>query len=141
MESAAKKIWLVDDEPDVLAYLVAALEDEGYDVQGFASAGDVLPRAETSPPDLICLDILMPECSGLSLYKRLREEPCCRAVPIIIVSGYSKRTEFVNGEFRRLIGDATTPPPDGFVEKPVPLDDFLALVGRLARGGSKDAAA
>jgi CheY-like chemotaxis protein len=127
----SRQIWIVDDEPDVLAYLVLALEDAGYVAHGFASAREFLDQARGSLPDLLCLDIMMPDESGLSLYKVIRGRHEWDAVPIVMVSGYSRAEEFQNGEFRSLIGDAAIPPPEGFVEKPVELARFLHLVERL----------
>lgn len=143
MNAAAPRIWILDDEPDVLAYLLVALEDEGYDVQGFQDAEALLRSLDgEAPPDLLCLDILLPEESGLSIYKTVRHRPDWQGVPVVIVSGYSRREELTSGEFRRLLGDDSLPLPEGFVEKPVALPELLALLEALrqpeegAPGGS-----
>jgi DNA-binding response OmpR family regulator len=132
---ASKKIWVVDDEPDVLTYLTTVLEDEEYQVQGFDSAEGFLEQARMTPPDLVCLDIMMPSKSGLAVYRELREAEEFRTIPVIIVSGYSRREEFVNGEFERLMGGNGMPEPDGFVEKPVKIDVLVKLVRRLLERG------
>jgi two-component system alkaline phosphatase synthesis response regulator PhoP len=128
---ARKAVWLVDDEPDVRTYLAVALEDEGLRVRTFDGAEGFLEEALRTPPDLVCLDIMMPNRSGLSLYKDLRTAPTLRRIPVLIVSGYSRSDEFLGGEFRRLVDDARIPEPDGFVEKPVALADLLDRVRRL----------
>ena len=132
MNEGNARVWLLDDEVDVVAYLVAALEDAGYEARGFTESGALFEALDAGPlPDVVCLDILMPEGSGLSVYRTLRGRPGFKAVPIIMVSGYSRREEFESGEFRRLMGDASVPPPEGFVEKPVSLPELLALVAQL----------
>jgi CheY-like chemotaxis protein len=126
-----KSIWVVDDEPDVLMYLTTVFEDEDYVVRGFYSADGLLDEARSSPPDLVCLDIMMPSKSGLSVYKDLRSDESLGSIPVIIVSGYSREEEFFSGEFQRLVGSDDVPAPEGYVEKPVKMDDLILLVRKL----------
>jgi DNA-binding response OmpR family regulator len=126
------KVWVLDDEPDVLTFLTTVLEDEEYEVRGFESVDELLGEVRRSPPDLLCLDIMMPGRSGLSLYRELRSSERLRDIPIIIVSGYSRQEEFLEGEFQRLLGSGDeVPEPDGFIEKPVRMDELLGLVRKL----------
>ena len=134
MTEARKAVWIVDDEPDVLTYLLVALEDHGFRVRAFSGAEGFLEEARQAPPDLVCLDIMMPNRSGLSLYVDIRKEEALRGVPILIVSGYSRPGEVLRDEFRRLIGDAGVTEPEGFLEKPIILDDFLARVRTAVSG-------
>ncbi|MBW2263787.1 MAG: response regulator, partial [Deltaproteobacteria bacterium] len=130
-----KSIWVVDDEPDVLTYMMAFLEDEEFEVRGFESGDGFLDEARKSPPDLICLDIMMPSKSGLSVYKDLRSEERLGGIPVIIVSGYSRQEEFLDGEFQRLVGGGDVPEPDGYMEKPVRMNELLDLVRKLLSAG------
>lgn len=122
---------MVDDEPDVLVYLAAAFEDAGHRVRGFGGAEGLVEEARRAPPDLICLDIMMPDRSGLSLYRELKTDERLARIPVVIVSGYSRREEFLDGEFQRLLGVDGCPAPDGFVEKPMKVEDLVELVARL----------
>jgi CheY-like chemotaxis protein len=133
---SSKSIWVVDDEPDVLTYLTTVFEDEDFEVRGFESADGFIEQARTSPPDLVCLDIMMPSRSGLSVYRDLRSDDALRAIPVIIVSGYSREEEFFAGEFQRLVGSEDVPVPEGYVEKPVKMDDLIHLVGKLLGAGN-----
>lgn len=140
MKSNAPRVWMLDDEADVVSYLVAALEDEGYEARGFSEPSALYEALDAGPlPHVVCLDILLQEGSGLSVYRTLRGRPGFKAVPIIMVSGYSRREEFQDGEFQRLMGDATIPPPEGFVEKPVSLPELLALVAQLVYPSGEEA--
>ena len=66
------KILIVDDEPDVIAYLSIALEDNDYLVKSATNASAGFQIAQEFMPDIICLDILMPGQTGVSLYEKLR---------------------------------------------------------------------
>lgn len=136
MNPRTKSIWVVDDEPDVLTYLTTVLEDEEFEVRGFDSGAGFIEEARRSPPDLICLDIMMPSKSGLSVYRDLRMDGALGSIPVVIVSGYSREEEFLDGEFQRLVGGGNVPEPDGYVEKPVRMDELLDLVRKLLTAGT-----
>ena len=72
--AAAPKILIVDDEPDILEFLSYNLENEGYDVSVAANGVQGLEKAREVVPDLIVLDIMMPEMDGVELCRRLRAD-------------------------------------------------------------------
>ncbi|MBU0983871.1 MAG: response regulator [candidate division Zixibacteria bacterium] len=126
--SQKKHVLIVDDEPDVVAYLGAVLETCGFvthtaqDTEsGFRLAGEV-------HPDLICLDIMMPKESGLSLYRRLRTDDGLADIPVVIISGIENEPEF---DFRQLVSDSSIPPPDAFFEKPIDVTLFGREILRI----------
>ncbi len=117
-----KTVLVVDDEPDVVVYLCALLKDNGYDTLDAANGDQAIELARQQKPDLITLDITMPESTGVRAYRTLREDPELRAIPVIIVTG-------VSHDFKRFI--STRPhlaPPDGYLEKPIKAEEFLAEV-------------
>jgi CheY-like chemotaxis protein len=126
MERVAKLIVIVEDEADVAKYLSAALQDEGYEVLVASDAEQGTKLLRTLSPDLICLDLVMPGRTGLSLYRELRSAPGLKGVPIVVVSGVSQ-ADAADG----LPPGDEVPPPDAFVEKPVDLPRFLRTVGEL----------
>lgn len=132
MTSEAPKVVMVEDEADVARYLAAALEDEGFAVETAGNAEDGLALIEAVRPDLVCLDIVMPGPTGLSLYREIRSNPELGGVPIVVVSGVSP----ADAEERLGMGDEL-PAPDAFIEKPVELPELVAAVRRLTavRGG------
>ena len=73
--ATAPKILVVDDEPDILEFLSYNLEAEGYDVSVAANGVLGLEKAREVTPDLIVLDIMMPEMDGVELCRRLRADP------------------------------------------------------------------
>jgi len=134
-EKTKKTVLIIDDEPDVRVYLQAALEDGGYSVLAAGSARQGLAMAEADRPDVICLDIVMPGQTGISLYQTLRLHRSLRSVPIIIISGMSAAQEESSFDLLKLKVNGTPdlPGPDAFIEKPINLQTFLQTVQRLSR--------
>ncbi|MBI4396462.1 MAG: response regulator [Elusimicrobia bacterium] len=82
-----KKILVIDDDQDVLAFVHAYLEHHGYDVYLAHSAREGMRLTRESKPDLIVLDVMMPDGSGLDAYPGLKEAAGTdKPVPILIYS-------------------------------------------------------
>jgi DNA-binding response OmpR family regulator len=120
-------VAVIDDEADVLTFLRLALDDAGFDVLASSSPTEVLDELRSFRPDLICLDLLMPERMGLSLFVEIRKTPGLEEVPVVILSGLAGSTRPLDG--LDLAGDVE--PPVAYFEKPVELGAFLAAVRRL----------
>ncbi|MFZ5563099.1 MAG: response regulator [Thermodesulfobacteriota bacterium] len=122
------KVMIIDDERDTRVYLMAVLEDNGYQACALDANQDVTGGILKNGPDLIVLDIMMPRRSGISVYREIRSEPRFSHIPVIIISGMSQAGTFLETEFNQLAGDDAAEKPDGFIEKPVRLAEFLDLV-------------
>jgi CheY-like chemotaxis protein len=86
-----KLILAVDDEQDVRDYLKSLLEDHGYEV-GLASDGlEAMERIKERTPDLILLDLQMPEETGTGLFRKLQHSKDHRNIPVIVISGLAGR--------------------------------------------------
>jgi len=118
-----KKILVVDDEPDMVAYLSAFLSDEGFDVAAAYDGPNALALARTERPDAITLDITMPGMSGIEVLTALRRDPDLTAIPVIIITG-------VTG-FRELTDHRGVRPPEEFLRKPVDLAALTVALDRL----------
>ena len=77
----AQRVLIVEDEPDIRDLLVFHLEREGYQVAKARSGADALRQAQASPPDLVLLDLMLPEMDGLEVCRRLRQDPAHRGGP------------------------------------------------------------
>jgi CheY-like chemotaxis protein len=121
-----RRILIVDDEADVARYMAAALEDAGFEpvVAGDADEGLELVRA--SPPDLVCLDLVMPGRTGLSLYREMCEEPGLRDIPIVVVTGVSP-----SDATEKLGLGVTLPSPAAYIEKPIEVPRLIEAVRDL----------
>lgn len=126
-----QRILLVDDEPDAIEFLQDLLHDHGYATSSASNAQDGLDRAREQPPDLVCLDVLMPKESGISLYQKLRTDPTLCRIPIVITSGLSFSRELKQIEYRKLANGTVLPEPDGIVEKPVDVEAFMSIIRRV----------
>ncbi len=135
--NTATKILIIDDEPHVVIYLETLLQDNGYKTVSAANGREAMEKVKTEKPDLITLDITMPEQSGIRFYRDLKENPESADIPVLVVTavtGYGgDPTTFENFlKSRRQI-----PPPDGFFSKPIDQDEFLRAVKELVNQGSQ----
>jgi two-component system phosphate regulon response regulator PhoB len=120
-----KTILVVDDETDVQTFLTTLLQDNGYETMTAENGEEALERIKGKRPDLVSLDITMPETSGVRFYRNIRESGEWKAIPVIIVTGISE-------EFEKFISTRKqVPPPEGYVSKPINEKEFLDLVKKL----------
>jgi len=118
-------ILIIDDEPDTVTYFSSVLEDSGYATITARNGAEAIERVKEARPDLITLDITMPETSGVRCYRDLRETEAWRTIPVIIITG-------ISGDFRTFISSRKhVPPPDGYLGKPVDATELLGLVRKL----------
>ena len=96
-EVKKKKILLIDDEERLLEVMKANLEIEGYDVITAISGGTGLASAMVDQPDIIILDIMMPEIDGWEISRRLRSEPRTKYIPIIMLTALDEPHHVVKG--------------------------------------------
>jgi len=125
---SSKKILIIDDEPDVAAYLSAVLEANGYKSYATSDIKTAMEQVMNLHPDLICLDIVMPDETGISFYSRLRQNNESKTTPVIIVSGIIDSEKF---DFRTYVKDDSIPPPECFMEKPIDVDVYIQKVREL----------
>jgi len=122
---SAKKILVVDDELDVVAYVGRFLEDHGFDVIGANDGKQGFAKAKAELPDLIVLDIVMPENTGVRMYRDLYEDKETRHIPVVMLTG-------VSHEFKRFIGTRRqVPPPAGYFDKPADLNKMLEKIEEI----------
>jgi CheY-like chemotaxis protein len=134
-EEISITVLVVDDEPDIVTYLTTILEDNGYRTRSAGDAESALSEMRARTPDLICIDIMMPRRSGLSLYHQLKTDPDFKDVPVIVISAFSRLEDFTGQKFRRLFPDDSVPEPAFFIEKPVNVEHFLETVELVLSGG------
>jgi two-component system, cell cycle response regulator DivK len=120
-----KKVLVIDDDADVVGAFKAFLEDNGYEADTAADGVEAMKKLREARPDLVTLDITMPNKSGVKVYREIKEDASLKAIPVVVVTG-------VQPEFRNFISSRKqVPPPEGYLEKPVALDAVLDEVRRL----------
>ncbi len=119
-----QKILVVDDEPDIVELVSFNLRAEGYDVVTATSGPEALDQARATLPDLIVLDLMLPELDGLAVCEILRRLPSTSLIPIIMLTAWKS-------EISRLIGlDAGA---KDYITKPFSPRDLVARVNRALR--------
>src|SRR3954468_12551187 len=86
-ERTGPVVLVVDDDDGVREFVRANLELEGYSVREAASAAEGLEALDEAPPDLILLDVMMPEVDGWEMLRRIQERFGVGAIPVIVFSG------------------------------------------------------
>ncbi len=93
----AEKILVVDDDVDSLKLIGLMLQRQGYEVSAAGTGGQALTRAEAEQPNLIILDVMMPDMNGLDVCKRLRQNPKTARIPIIMFTAKTLIDDKVKG--------------------------------------------
>jgi CheY-like chemotaxis protein len=120
--TAVKTVLVVDDMSDNLILISLSLQDMGYRVVTASNGADALNVAKLARPDLILMDIAMPQQDGLAATRRIREEAELQSVPVIAL------TAFDTDGFRQAAFDAGF---DGYLTKPIDFDRLRSLMSRL----------
>jgi CheY-like chemotaxis protein len=111
-----KRILIVDDEPLIRQVIEDVLTDAGYEVLLASSGRTMLQVLETQQPDLILLDVMMPDGDGRTALTAMQSQPHLRNIPVVIVS---------TGVAHHLLEGVTVPR----LTKPFDLEHLLRLVG------------
>ena len=126
-----KKILVLDDEPRVVTYLQTLLQDNGYETVSASNGKEGMEKVKSEEVDLVCLDISMPEESGVRFYRNLKDDSELSGIPVVIVTavtGYGGDPE----PFKRFISTRKqVPPPEGFLSKPIDKQEFLDTIARI----------
>ncbi len=137
MSESKKKILIVDDEPAVVSYLEMLLRDNGYETVSAVDGREGMEKVRQDRPDLVTLDISMPEASGARFYKDMKQDPELASVPIVIVTAI---TGF-DGDpyaYKKFLGSLrSVPDPEGFLPKPIERDELLKTIQKLLSGTEK----
>jgi two-component system KDP operon response regulator KdpE len=121
MSRTATKVLLVDDEPQLVRTLGINLRARGYDVSTAATGRAALDAAAEHPPDIVVLDLGLPDIDGVEVVVGLR---AWTAVPILVLSGRSDSADKV---------EALDAGADDYVTKPFGIDELLARLRAMAR--------
>lgn len=96
-QTAAKKILIVEDERDILQLVKMYLEKEGFRTLTASTGGEALKQVQAEKPDLLILDLMLPEIDGLEVCKRLRASSQTAMLPIIMLTAKAEESDTVIG--------------------------------------------
>ncbi len=120
----AGRVLVVEDEPDVAELLRYNLSREGYAVLLAANGAEAVRRARETGPDLVLLDLMIPQLNGWEVCRRLKDDPATRATPVIILTARADEGDKVLG-FE--LG------ADDYVTKPFAVRELLARIRAVIR--------
>ena len=121
-------IWCVDDDNTIREIEVYTLEQTGFNAHGFADGISMLEALKTEIPELIILDIMMPELDGIEVLKRLRSDPKYKDIPVIMAT--AKGTEM-----DKIVG--LNSGADDYLVKPFGVMEMVARVNAVLRRTTK----
>ena len=122
----AKKVLIVDDEPNIVAALDYLLGRSGYEARIACDGDEALRQVEAFGPDLVLLDVMMPHRSGYVVCQRIRERPEWSAIKIVILSAKGRDAEVSKG---LALG------ADAYVTKPFSNAELVARIAQLLGNG------
>lgn len=114
-----KTIMVVDDDESILSFLSFSLRGEGFKVLEARLAQKALTLIETQTPDLILLDIMLPQMDGFSMCKLLRSNPKFSRIPVIFITAYGDPAS---------LNKTKAAGAQGLIEKPIMFDELLLQV-------------
>lgn len=95
---AKKKILVVEDEESLLKLESILLTSKGYDVKGVANGQEALDAIAEEIPDLVLLDIMLPEMDGFEVCRRIKENPQTKDLPVVMLTAKKSREDMTRGQ-------------------------------------------
>lgn len=117
-------IYLLEDDDSIRKLVLYGLDSQGFQAKGFALPSEFWRAMDAELPELVLLDIMLPEEDGLSILKKLRARPATRRLPIIMLTAK-------NSEYDRVIG--LDHGADDFVSKPFSMLELIARIRAVLR--------
>jgi DNA-binding response OmpR family regulator len=125
-----EKISLVEDEPDLSKLAASVLTKEGFKVTAYLDASSFLRSLDKALPDLVLLDLMLPDADGLDVCRAIRRNEAWRPIPIIMVTARGSETDRVLG---LELG------ADDYVVKPIVFKELAARIRAVLRRGRPEA--
>lgn len=122
-------IYLVEDDNSIRELVAYTLQSAGFQAEGFERPSAFWSACQTQLPDLVLLDLMLPEEDGISILKKLRQDSRTKKLPIILLTAKSS-------EYDKVVGLETG--ADDYVAKPFGMMELLARVKALLRRVDKD---
>ncbi len=123
-----KKVLIVDDDSDIITFVVTVLEENGYTPLIAKNGEEGLNKVKQDNPDLVILDVLMPKQSGIKMYRELKTDESMKGIPVVILSGIAKRTFLRSQEALTEFGGQNVPEPETYIEKPVEPEELAEII-------------
>jgi CheY-like chemotaxis protein len=127
------KIYLIDDDEDLLRSFQVILESKGYDVITSSDSRDCYEKLQSEKPDLLVLDVMMrTEFEGYELLQKLKSDPAYRNLPVILLTGMRDQ---IGIDLISVVEDETLFPRVNYQDKPVYSHELLSLIEKMLSDG------
>ena len=120
---SVKRILCIEDEPEMVDLIKLILTRRGYEVQGAASGAEGLKKIRESHPDLVLLDLMMPDMDGWEVYQQMKADETVHHTPVIIVTAKAQNVDRVLGLHVAKVDD--------YLAKPFSPQDLLESVEKV----------
>ena len=125
------RILVAEDDPDIANLLAHYLRRAGFEADLVSSGREVLPRIRRAPPDVLLLDIMLPDLDGLEVCRNVRSDPSSAAIPIIMVTAKGEESD-------RIVGLELG--ADDYITKPFSPNEVVARIRALLRRSQRTTA-
>ncbi len=132
-----KTALLIDDEPDITTYFGTLLSDNGWNVRTSNDPNEGITMAQEAPPDIVLLDVMMPERGGLSTLIALRKDERTAKIPVVLVTGIQESLKSDFGDFLERFKKYH---PDAYLQKPVDEAELLQTLAEVVSRSGHEAA-
>ena len=122
-------IYIVEDDSNIREIETIALKNSGYSVQAFETAREFYRKLGDNLPDLIILDVMLPDESGYDIVKKLRKTPATKKLPVMMVTAKTQEIDMIKG-----LDDGA----DDYIKKPFSIMELISRVKALLRRTSAD---
>jgi two-component system, OmpR family, phosphate regulon response regulator PhoB len=123
-----RRALIIDDEPDVRTFLGTVLRDHGWETSSAGSGDEGLELARREPPDVVLLDVMMPERGGLSTLVALRKDERLKSIPVVLVTGIQ---EGLTHDFGAFLERFKRYHPEAYLEKPVAPERLIEVLEQV----------
>ena len=117
-------IYIVEDDSNIREIEMIALRNSGHQVYGFENAKDFFRKSEEKLPDLVLLDVMLPDESGYEIVKKIRQMPTMKKLPVIMVTAKTSEIDMIKG-----LDDGA----DDYIKKPFSVMELISRVKALLR--------
>lgn len=121
-----KNILVIEDNHAILDVITLILQSESYKVTGLQKSADMLKHIDDVKPDLIILDIMLPDGDGRTLLEELRESEHTMDIPVLMISARYTEQNIQHGAYK----------PNGFLAKPFDIDELLDRIEGILAGNT-----
>lgn len=123
MSTEKRKVLCIEDEPEMIELIKLILSRHNFDVYGAVGGADGLEKIRSVKPDIVLLDLMMPEMDGWQVFQNMRVDPDMRDVPVIVVTAKAQSIDKVLGLHIARVDD--------YITKPFGPQELLASIERV----------